>query len=197
MKLILASTSRTRALILGNAGIAHDCVAPNVDEASIRDALRAEGASVAKQADLLAETKALRVSQKHPGVVVLGCDQMLEIEGEALDKPASRDEARGHLIRLRGKTHTLETAIVACVDGAPVWRHLAKPKLTMRAFSDDFLEDYLWQAGDKVMTSVGAYQLEGIGAQLFSRIEGDYFSILGLPLLPLTGWLRDRGDLAS
>ena len=122
---------------------------------------------------------------------------MLECEGEAFDKVSTRDEARGVLRRLRGKTHTLQSAIVACVEGVAVWRHLSQPKLRMRNFSDGFLEDYLDAIGGAAFEGVGCYQVEGRGALLFEKIEGDYFSILGMPLLPLLQWLRDRGTLAS
>jgi septum formation protein len=195
-RLTLASKSAARAAVLRGAGLTFEQASPGVDEETIKAALRAEGATPARQAELLAETKAMKVSVQRPGVV-LGADQMLDLDGEGLDKPASMAEAREQLLRLRGKTHVLQTALVACVEGAPVWRHIDKPKLRMRNFSDSFLDAYLDQAGDAVLSTVGAYQLEGRGAQLFDRIEGDYFSILGLPLLPLLGWLRDRGTLTA
>jgi septum formation protein len=193
---ILASKSKARAAVLAGAGLSFEQVGSGVDEDALKDALRAEGASVAKQADLLAETKALKVSVSRPGIV-LGCDQMLDLDGEGLDKVATRAEAAATLRRLRGKTHVLQGAIVACIEGAPVWRHLAQPKLRMRNFSDAFIEDYLDRIGDAAFESVGCYQLEGLGSQLFDRIDGDYFSILGMPLLPLMGWLRDRGVLPA
>lgn len=193
---ILASKSKARAAVLSGAGLSFEQVGSGVDEDALKEALRAEGASVAKQADLLAETKALKVSISRPGIV-LGCDQMLDLEGEGLDKVATRVEAAATLRRLRGKTHVLQGAIVACIEGAPVWRYLAQPKLRMRNFSDAFIEDYLDRIGDAAFESVGCYQLEGLGAQLFDRIDGDYFSILGMPLLPLMGWLRDRGVLPA
>ena len=195
-RLILASKSASRAAVLKAAGLQFEQISSGVDEDSLQAGLRAEGASVAKQADLLAETKALRVSISHAGVV-LGCDQMLECDGQAFDKVGTRGEAREVLRRLRGKTHTLQSAIVACVEGAAVWRHLSQPKLRMRDFSDAFLESYLDAIGGKAFEGVGCYQVEGRGAQLFDKIEGDYFSILGMPLLPLLQWLRDRGTIAS
>lgn len=193
-RLILASKSKSRATVLKAAGLTFEQIGSGVDEDALKDALRAEGASVAKQADLLAETKALKVSISHNGVV-LGCDQMLDLDGQGLDKVSTRAEAADILRRLRGKTHILQSAIVACVEGAPVWRHLSQPRLRVRNFSDDFLERYLDAIGDAAFESVGCYQIEGLGAQLFDRIEGDYFSILGMPLLPLMQWLRDRGSL--
>jgi septum formation protein len=194
--LILASKSKARAAVLKAAGLEFVQVGSGVDEDALKDALRAEGATVAKQADLLAETKALKVSISHQGIV-LGCDQMLDLDGVGLDKVSTREEAADVLRRLRGKTHILQGAIVACIEGAPVWRHLAQPRLRMRNFSDAFLERYLDEIGDAAFESVGCYQLEGLGAQLFDRIDGDYFSILGMPLLPLMGWLRDRGALQA
>lgn len=187
----LASGSASRRAVLAAAGVAADAVKPNVDEDAYRTALRAEGVSVRDQAMQLAEMKAVRVSGKRPGLVI-GGDQMLALGNEAFDKPADLAQARRHLTRLSGQSHTLETAIVVCEDGRPVWRHLARPKLTMRTLSPDFIDTYVDQCGDALLSTVGAYQLEGLGAQLFSRIEGDYFSILGLPLLPLLDYLRIR-----
>ena len=191
-RLILASKSKARAAVLKAAGLEFEQIGSGVDEDALKEALRAEGASVAKQADLLAETKALKVSISHPGIV-LGCDQMLDLDGQGLDKVSTREEAADILRRMRGKTHILQGAIVACIDGAPVWRHLAQPRLRVRNFSEDFLQTYLDSIGDAAFESVGCYQLEGLGVQLFDRIDGDYFSILGMPLLPLLQWLRDRG----
>ncbi|HVY87254.1 MAG TPA: Maf family protein [Hyphomonadaceae bacterium] len=194
--LILASKSKSRAAVLGAAGLNFQQIGSGVDEDTLKSSLRAEGASVMKQADLLAETKAAKVSTKHRGIV-LGCDQMLECDGEAFDKVETRDAARDVLKRLRGKTHILHSAIVACIDGAPVWRHMSQPRLRMRNFSDPFLESYLDSIGSAAFEGVGCYQVEGRGATLFDRIEGDHFSILGMPLLPLLQWLRDRGAIAS
>jgi len=195
-RLVLASKSSARAAVLKGAGLAFEQITAGVDEESIKASLRAEGAPPSRQADLLAETKAMRVSISHNGVI-LGADQVLDLDGEGFDKPANRQEAREQLKRLRGKTHILQTALVACVEGAAVWRHLSQPRLRMRNFSDQFLDDYLDAIGASAFDSVGAYQIEGRGAQLFDRIDGDYFSILGLPLLPLLQWLRDRGTVAS
>jgi septum formation protein len=187
----LASGSASRRALLAAAGVAADSVAPNVDEASYRTSLRAEGVPVRDQAMQLAELKAMRVSSARGGLVI-GGDQMLALGNEAFDKPADLAEARSHLTRLSGKSHTLETAIVVCEDGRPVWRHLARPRLTMRPLTPEFIEAYTEQCGDSLLSTVGAYQLEGLGSQLFSSIEGDYFSILGLPLLPLLDYLRVR-----
>lgn len=187
----LASGSASRRALLTAAGVQADAVTPNIDEESYRTAMRADGVPVRDQAMQLAEMKAVRVSQSRPGLVI-GGDQMLALGEEAFDKPRDLADAKNHLMRLSGKSHTLETAIVVCEDGRSVWRHLARPKLTMRPLSPDFIDAYVAQCGDSLLSTVGAYQLEGLGAQLFSRIEGDYFSILGLPLLPLLDYLRVR-----
>jgi septum formation protein len=195
-RVILASGSASRRAVLAAAGVTAEAVAPNVDEESFRTAMRADGVKVRDQAMRLAELKAVRVSQSREGLVI-GGDQMLALGDEAFDKPRDLADAKNHLVRLSGKTHTLETAIVVCEGGIPVWRHLARPKLTMRPLSPDFIESYVETCGEKLLATVGAYQLEGLGAQLFTRIEGDYFSVLGLPLLPLLDYLRVRKVLAQ
>ncbi len=192
--IILASGSASRRALLRGAGVNAETVPPLVDEDAAKLAMRDEGLSVRDQAMQLAELKAQKVSASHPGLVV-GGDQMLALGDEAFDKPRDLDGARTHLRRLSGQAHTLETAIAIAEDGQLVWRHLARPKMTMRHLSDTFIEAYVETCGDALLTTVGAYQLEGRGAQLFSRIEGDYFSILGLPLLPLLDYLRTRGVL--
>jgi septum formation protein len=190
--LVLASGSAARRQMLEAAGLAFEVDVPRVDEEAAKASLRAEGLKPRDQADALAELKALSVSRKHAGFVI-GADQMLALGGEVFDKPKSSDEARAHLLRLRGQTHELITAAVVAKEGAIIWRHIDAPKLRMRAFSDAFLDDYLTRSGDQVLRSVGAYQLEGLGAQLFERVEGDYFSVIGLPLLPLLAFLREHG----
>lgn len=192
MTLILASGSAARKAMLEAAGLAFEVDKPRVDEEAAKATLRAEGLQPRDQAAALAELKALSVSNRRNGLVI-GADQMLAIEGETLDKPADRAEARAHLQRLRGRAHELITAAVVAKDGAVIWRHTETPRLRMRAFSDAFLDDYLARAGDHVLSSVGAYQLEGLGAHLFERVDGDYFSVLGLPLLPLLAFLREHG----
>lgn len=196
LQVILASGSASRRAVLAAAGVTAEAVAPNVDEESFRSAMRAEGLPVREQAMRLAEMKAVRVSQSRAGLVI-GGDQMLALGDEAFDKPRDLVEAKSHLTRLSGQSHTLETAIVVCEGGVPVWRHLARPKLTMRTLSPEFIDTYVSQCGDALLSTVGAYQLEGLGAQLFSRIDGDFFSILGLPLLPLLDYLRIRKVLAQ
>ena len=192
--IILASGSASRRALLRGAGVNAETVPPLIDENAAKLAMRDEGLSVRDQAMQLAELKAQKVSASHPGLVI-GGDQMLALGDEAFDKPRDLDGARAHLRRLSGQAHTLETAIAIAEDGQLVWRHLARPKMTMRHLSDTFIETYVETCGDALLTTVGAYQLEGRGAQLFSRIEGDYFSILGLPLLPLLDYLRTRGVL--
>lgn len=192
MSLILASGSAARRRMLAAAGLSFEAIAPNVDEEAAKLSLRAAGLSPRDQADALAELKALSVSRTRGGFII-GADQMLALEGEVLDKPRDLAEARAHLVKLRGRTHELATAAVVARDGAVIWRHVDTPRLKMRAFSDAFLEDYLARAGELALASVGAYQLEGLGAHLFERVEGDYFSVLGLPLLPLLALLRAHG----
>ncbi|MEH6410760.1 MAG: Maf family protein [Hyphomonas sp.] len=196
LSITLASGSASRRALLAGAGIDAASIKPNVDEDAAKAAMRGEGMSVRDQAMQLAELKAIKVSARTPGLVI-GGDQMLSLENEAFDKPADLDAARDHLRRLSGKTHTLETAIVVCENGTPVWRHMARPRLTVRPLSDAFIDSYVERVGDALLSTVGAYQLEGLGAQLFTKIEGDYFSILGLPLLPLLDYFRTRGALES
>ena len=192
MSLILASGSTARRRILEAAGLVFEVDVPRVDEEAAKKVFRAEGMAPRDQADALAELKALSVSTRRSGFVI-GADQMLALDGKAFDKPDGISEAREHLLRMRGRAHELITAAVVARDGQVVWRHIDTPRLTMRAFSDAFLDGYVARAGESVLTSVGAYQLEGLGAQLFERVEGDYFSILGLPLLPLLAFLREHG----
>jgi septum formation protein len=178
--------------MLEAAGLTFEVEVPRIDEEAVKASLRAHRTKPRDQANALAELKALSVSRKRGGFVI-GADQMLALGSEVLDKPAGAAEARTHLMRLRGQAHELITAAAVAADGAIIWRHIDTPRLTMRAFSDTFLDAYLERAGDKVLRSVGAYQLEGLGAQLFERVEGDYFSVLGLPLLPLLAFLREHG----
>jgi septum formation protein len=146
-------------------------------------------------ADALAEMKATKVSLKERTQLVLGCDQVLDLGGEILSKPATIEEARAQLQRLRGRTHDLLSAVVICQDGVPIWRHVGRVRLTVRAFSDAWLDDYLARNWPDIAGCVGAYKLESEGVRLFSRIEGDYFTVLGLPLLDVLAFLTLRGDL--
>lgn len=192
-QLVLASGSRTRAAMLERAGVTAVLDRPLVDEDEVKAAGRAEGVSADIVAEALAELKAQRITRRHPGALVVGADQMLDCEGRWFDKPADRAAARAQLLDLRGRTHRLVSCAVVVRDGERMWHKIDSASLTMRNFSEAFLDDYLDHAGDEVLHSVGAYQLEGLGAQLFHRVEGDFFTILGLPLLPLLGFLRVHG----
>ena len=173
-----------------------EIVPAHVDEDGIKQSLLTEGAQPRAVADALAELKAIRISMSWPGVLVLGADQVLEIEGALVSKSGSMEEARALLCRLRGKSHALLTAAVLAKDGVAIWRHLASATLTMRDFSDRFLDEYLAGEGEEILGGVGCYRLEGRGLQLFSRIDGDYFAILGLPMLALLTALRGQGIIA-
>ncbi|CAO3417029.1 Maf family protein [Azospirillum endophyticum] len=192
-QLVLASGSRTRAAMLERAGLTAILDRPLVDEDEVKAAGRAEGVSADIVAETLAELKAQRITRRHPGALVVGADQMLECEGRWFDKPADRAAARAQLLELRGRTHRLVSCAVVVRDGERMWHRIDSARLTMRNFTEAFLDDYLDLVGDDVLHSVGAYQLEGLGAQLFHRVEGDFFTILGLPLLPLLGFLRVHG----
>jgi septum formation protein len=196
-KLILASASRVRARLLAAAGVDFRVEPAEIDEATLKRALRADGRTPGDCALALAEAKAQSASHRHPRALVIGADQILVCGGEWYDKADNLDAARAQLRALRGCRHLLATAACAFRSGERVWHHACAPELTMRGFSDRFLDRYLAIEGDTLLGSVGAYQLEARGAQLFDRIDGDYFAILGLPLLELLGFLREDGALAS
>ena len=194
--IVLASQSLARRAVLEGAGVPIEVASAGVDEDAVKRSLLAEGAGPRDIADALAELKAIKASRSRPDFVI-GADQTLDLDGELHDKVTSLEEARERLKLLRGKPHKLHSAVVVAREGAPVWRTLESATLTMRDFSDGFLEDYLKIEGPAALGSVGCYRLEGPGAQLFSKIQGDYFAILGLPLLGLLDFLRQHGELPA
>ena len=194
-KIILASGSDIRASLLRNAGLEFDVILPRVDEQTMKQSLIAEAASPRDIADALAEMKALRVAVKNPGALVIGCDQVLAHGRELLSKPKTPDQAIAQLKALRGQTHQLLSAAVIYADGKPQWRHVGQTRLFMRDVSDAYLEAYVVRNWDSIRHAVGAYKLEEEGARLFSRVEGDYFNVLGIPLLELLSYLTLRGTI--
>ena len=195
--LVLASASKARRAVLEGAGLRFEAHVAGVDEAAIKEAAQAEGISADEAALILADAKAERVARTMPDALVIGADQLLVCDGAWFDKPRDMAAARAHLQRLRGRRHELVTALVCHRGRQRIWQHVAKPCLTMRDFSDAFLDAYLAAEGEALLSSVGAYRLEGHGAQLFARIEGDQPAILGLPLLPLLSFLRQHGVLLA
>lgn len=192
-EIVLASGSPSRAAMLTAAGVPFRVAKAKVDEEALRDALLAEGTTPRDLSDALAEMKALRVSAREPGAVVIGSDQVLDFGGEALSKQPDREAARALLMRLRGQRHSLFSAAVICEDGKPVWRHVSEVKLMMRMVSDAYLDEYLDRNWPDVSGAVGCYHYEAEGARLFTQVTGDYHSILGMPLLPLLNYLTTRG----
>jgi septum formation protein len=191
--LVLASASRTRLTMLQNAGLDVIADPAAIDEAAVKADMRRQSAPVEAVAIALATRKAQTVAMRHPQRLVIGCDQMLDASGQWLDKPADRAAAGRQLADLAGRTHRLISAAVVVEAGHEVWRTAEAATLHMRQLGPAFIERYLTCMGDAALTSVGAYQLEGLGAQLFTKIEGDYFTILGLPLLSLLAFLRQHG----
>ena len=195
--LILASASQIRLNLLLAAGIDVTALPARIDEAAIRLGLQAENAAPHDIADTLAELKARKLADKNPAALVLGCDQVLAFQGRVFAKAETREMARAHLQELRGKTHRLISAMVLYDSAKPIWRHISEANLTMHSFSDAYLDAYLDRNWHSAQHSVGAYKLEEEGVRLFSQIAGDYFTILGLPLLPLLGYLGQRGFVAT
>lgn len=196
-KIILASGSKARRDMLNAAGVTFETAAAKVDEAAIKASLLAEGAKPHDIVDALAEYKALRIAGRHPDALVIGSDQILICDGEIFDKATSVEVAREKLIALRGKPHQLLSAAVIFENGRPVWRTVGRAQLFMREFSDEFLDGYLARNENAALSSVGCYHLEAEGVQLFSRVQGDYFTVLGFPLLDVLQFLRSRGLIAE
>ncbi|MER9053342.1 Maf-like protein [Mesorhizobium sp. M0910] len=194
-KIILASGSQFRKALLVNAGITVEAVPASVDERALEAPLQNSGVSPEDVALVLAEAKATEVSERRPGALVLGCDQTLSLGDELFHKPADMEGARRHLVALSGKTHHLNSAVVLARDGQVLWRHVGIASLTMRKLDPAFIGRHLARVGAKALSSVGAYQIEGEGIQLFEKIEGDYFTIVGLPLLPVLAKLREFGAI--
>ena len=197
LPLVLASASAVRTRLLTNAGVIHLVDPADIDEASVRDSLLADGAAHCSIAETLAEMKAQKTSDRHAGAMVLGADQVLSCAGELFEKPADLDHVRSHLEILRGQTHSLHTSACMVRDGSVIWHENRESVLDIRMLSDEFIENYVATVGTKACQSVGAYLLEGLGVQLFSRIDGDFFDILGLPMLPLLEFLRNNAMLKT
>lgn len=196
--IVLASQSASRRAMLTAAGVPFEALSPGVDEEAAKEALRGDGLDARALADALAELKALKVSRRVPGVLVLGCDQTLSLDdGSMIDKAVDRDDARRILRLLSGRVHHLHSAAVIALNGEAIWRHVERVRMTVRILSDDFIDAYLEGDWEQLRWCVGCYRIEGPGAQLFSRTEGSQFVIQGLPLLPLLDFLRVRGVLAA
>lgn len=196
-QIILASASVIRRKMLADAGVTVDALPARVDEEGIRAALMADGAKPRDIADTLAEMKARKLADRNMEAVVIGSDQVLVFDGKVWGKAEDQGAARAQLAQLRGRSHMLISAVVVYHGGEPVWRHVAEVRLMMRDFSDAYLDDYMARNWEEVRHSVGAYQLEHEGSRLFDRIDGDYFTVLGMPLLPLLNYLSQRGFIAG
>ena len=196
-RIVLASASRVRSWVLDNAGLRFEVDPADVNELRIKESLAAQDIEAKAIAVTLAETKAQVVSTRHPEAWIIGADQVLVFEDQIYDKPADMKEAASHLRRFRGRHHDLISAVCVARENNIIWRHSETVRLHAREYSDAFLEKYFLETGNSILDSVGAYRLEGLGALLFSKVEGDYFSVLGLPLLPLLGFLREQGVISS
>ena len=194
-KLILASASPFRKKMLENAGVDVEAIPADLDERAVETPLAETGASPQDVALILAEAKAVAVSEAHPGRLVLGCDQTLSLDGLVFHKAADMEAARRRLLKLSGRTHQLNSAVVIARDGETLWRHVEVASMTMRQLDPGFIGRHLARVGDRALSSVGAYQIEGEGIQLFDKIDGDYFTIVGLPLLPVLAELRKLGAI--
>lgn len=193
-EIVLASASAARTQLLAEAGVAHTCHPADVDEGAVKQNWPGKAEGLALE---LAKAKALFVSRQQPNTYVIGADQVLAFDGDVFDKPGTVDGVRAHLQKLRGHTHTLISAVAVAQGGYILWSSSDSANLSMRNFSDAFLDTYIEAAGTDVAHSVGAYHLEGLGVQLFDLVEGDYFTVLGLPLIPLLNFLRSQGALPT
>lgn len=196
-QLILASQSASRRAMLSAAGVQHNAKPAHVDEAALKEALLVEGQGVRAIADALAELKAVKISQSHPSALVIGSDSMVSVDGRLFDKPESREAAATHLRAFSGQLMVLTSAVVVAEGGRPVWRHVDQAKLMVRTLSEGFIGQYLDTEWPAIAGCVGCFRIEGPGVQLFSKLDGDHFTILGMPLLPLLGYLRVRGAMPS
>ena len=196
MNIILASGSPIRKQILEDSGVTFEVIVKPIDEASIKNSMVREGASNLSIVSALAELKSIKVSSETPGLVI-GADQIMVFEGAIYDKPKTIEEARERLIAVRNKTHYLMGSVVVSERGVSVWRYNSKVELRVRRFTDKFIDNYIDQEGDSLLQTVGAYRFEKRGSQLFSSVKGDFFSVLGLPLLPLLDYLRTRNAILS
>ena len=194
-RLILASSSEARADMLRRAGLSFETDFPRVDEAALRASFAAEGATPRDVADALAEAKAAKVAGRHPDALIVGSDQVLDLDGDIFTKATTADELREQIARLSGKRHRLHAAAVAVEQGKPVWRHVGEARLHVRVLSNEWLDSYVSRNWESVRGSVGGYLIEGEGVRLFDRIDGDIFTVMGLPLIPLLSWLALRGSI--
>lgn len=197
LTVVLASASKPRARMFEAAGIAFSIDPAAIDEPTVKASIRGQGGSAEDAAEALATMKAQQVAARHGDALVIGADQVLECEGEWFDKPVDAEAARRQLVALRGRTHELVTAVAAVRGHDVLWHHVDRARLAVRPFSDHFLDDYVDRAGEAAWQAVGGYELEGLGVQLFTRVEGNHFSILGLPLLPLLEFLRGHGVIVE
>ena len=196
-RLILASGSKTRADLLRNAGLEFEAHKPRVDEEALKTSLLSDGAKPRDLADALAEFKARKISERNPDALVVGCDQVLDYKGTVFSKPTDESQALNQILSLRGDRHSLLSAVVVYEGGKPVWRHVGQVRLQMRHFSDTWAKDYVSRNWNSIRHSVGSYKLEEEGVRLFSSVTGDYFTVLGLPLMELLNYLVLRGTIQS